>query len=227
MRRFLDIVLAGGTILILSPILLPFMLVLRFTGEGEIFYRQQRVGIGGRNFGLLKFATMLKNSPNIGAGEITVRNDPRILPLGAFLRKTKLNELPQLWNIVIGDMSIVGPRPMVPSTFEHYPAQAQSTLCSVRPGLTGIGSIVFRDEERYLDGHADPMKFYRGVIIPHKSNLELWYVSNISLTLYLKIIVATAWVIVFPKSNITQLFFNGLPQLPQELKEIGSAQTIA
>lgn len=220
MRRVLDIVLAGGTLLFLLPILLPLIIVLRFSGEGEVFYRQQRVGLGGRNFGLLKFATMLKNSPKIGAGEITIRNDPRILPLGAFLRKTKLNELPQLWNIVIGDMSIVGPRPMVPSTFEHYPEKAKNVLCKVRPGLTGIGSIVFRDEERYLDGHADPMAFYRSVIIPHKSNLELWYVENQSLKLYLLLIFATAWVILFPSSKIAQTLFQGLPTPPRELVEI-------
>jgi lipopolysaccharide/colanic/teichoic acid biosynthesis glycosyltransferase len=220
MRRILDVVLAGGTMLFLSPILLPLMIVLRFTGEGEVFYRQQRVGLGGRNFGLLKFATMLKNSPTIGAGEITIRNDPRILPLGAFLRKTKLNELPQLWNIVIGDMSIVGPRPMVPSTFEHYPELARNVLCTVRPGLTGVGSIVFRDEERYLDGHADPMVFYRGVIIPHKSNLELWYVENQSLRLYLLVIFATAWVLFSPNSKIVQTLFQGLPTPPSELVEV-------
>ena len=217
MRRFLDIVLAAGTMLLLSPILLPLMLVLRFTGEGEIFYRQQRIGLDGRHFGILKFASMLKNSPKIGAGEITIKNDPRILPIGTFLRKTKLNELPQLWNIVVGDMSIVGPRPMIPSTFEHYPGAARLVLCRVRPGLTGIGSIVFRDEERYLDGHTDPKKFYREVIIPHKSNLELWYVANQSLTLYLLIIFATAWVIIFPKSTIAQTLFKDLPKLPPEL----------
>ena len=220
MRRILDVVLAGGTMLILSPILLPLILVLRFSGEGEVFYRQQRVGLGGRNFGLLKFATMLKNSPKIGACEITIRNDPRILPLGSFLRKTKVNELPQLWNIVIGDMSIVGPRPMVPSTFEHYPANAKSVLCKVLPGLTGIGSIVFRDEERYLDGHADLMAFYRDIIIPYKSNLELWYVANESLKLYLLMIFATAWVILFPSSKIAETLFQGLPTPPRELIEI-------
>ena len=217
MCRILDVILAGGIMLFLLPALFPLMILLRFTGEGEVFYRQQRVGLGGRNFGLLKFATMLKNSPKFGAGEITVRNDPRILPLGTFLRKTKINELPQLWNIIVGDMSIVGPRPMIPSTFEHYPEQARSVLSTVRPGLTGIGSIVFRDEERYLDGNADPMTFYRGVIIPYKSNLELWYVANQSLVLYLLVIFATAWVIFFPSSNIVQTLFQGLPTPPFEL----------
>ena len=223
MRRILDVILAGGALLFLSPILLPLMIILRLSGEGEVFYRQQRVGLGGLKFGLLKFATMLKNSPKIGAGEITVRNDPRILPLGIFLRKSKINELPQLWNIVIGDMSIVGPRPMVPSTFQHYPEQARCILCEVRPGLTGIGSIVFRDEERYLDGHAEPMDFYRNIIIPHKSNLELWYVKNQSLKLYILVVLVTAWVILRPSSKIVQTIFRGLPTLPDKLREMDAS----
>ena len=110
MKRTLDVVLSFLALVVLAPFLLPVVVILRFTGEGEVFYIQERAGRGGNSFGLYKFATMLKNSPNIGAGEITVREDPRVLPFGQFLRKTKLNELPQLWNIFIGDMSVVGPR---------------------------------------------------------------------------------------------------------------------
>lgn len=219
MQRVFDIFLSGSILLMLLPIFLPLIIILRFSGEGEVFYRQQRVGLRGNNFGLLKFATMLKNSPKIGAGEITIRNDPRILPLGFFLRKTKLNELPQLWNILKGDMSIVGPRPMVPNTFEHYPIEARSVICTVAPGLTGIGSIIFRDEERYLDGHVNPMSFYRNVIIPHKCNLEQWYVKNQSLQLYFMVIFATAWVVFFPQSRIADVLFKGLPKAPMELTE--------
>jgi len=220
MQRFFDVLFSSLALVVLSPVLLPLSILLRCTGEGDVFYVQSRVGRNGRVFGLLKFATMLRNSPNIGNGDITVKNDPRILPLGSLLRKTKLNELPQLWNIVVGDMSIVGPRPMIPSTFEHYPERSRSVLCTVRPGLTGIGSIVFRDEERYLDGHADPMAFYRRVIIPHKVNLELWYVSNQSLKLYLSLIFATAWVVLFPSSKMIQTLFSGIPTLPIELVEM-------
>lgn len=217
MQRTLDAVLSGLAIVCLLPLLLPLALVLRFTGEGEVFYRQQRVGRNGRIFGLMKFATMLKNSPNIGTGEITVRNDPRILPLGGFLRKSKLNELPQLWNIFIGDMSVVGPRPMVPNTFDRYPAGSKERIGSVLPGLTGIGSILFRDEERFLDGREDPVAFYNQVIIPYKASLELWYVAHRSLGLYLKVIFATAWVVFFPDSKLPQKFFRGLPPPPKEL----------
>jgi len=216
-KRFLDIVLSFLALVVLAPFLLPVVVILRFTGEGEVFYIQERAGRGGNSFGLYKFATMLKNSPNIGAGEITVREDPRVLPFGKFLRKTKLNELPQLWNIFIGDMSVVGPRPMVLNTYAHYPEEAREKLNTIRPGLTGIGSIVFRDEERYLADRDEPMEFYREHIIPYKSDLEFWFVENNTLWLYVKIIVVTAWVVVFPSSNIVDKAFDGIPSLPASL----------
>ena len=218
MKRALDVFLAAMALLALSPVLLPLMLLLRLTGEGEVFYRQQRVGLRGKHFGLLKFATMLANSPHIGAGEVTLKNDSRILPLGHFLRKSKLNELPQLLNIVAGDMSVVGPRPMVPNTFALYPAQARSDIETVPPGLTGIGSIVFRDEERYLDAGDESLRFYRSVIIPHKAELEQWFVRNHSLSLYFKVIFVTAWVIVAPESELPGRLFANLPPTPDALQ---------
>ena len=217
MKRFVDVVLSFLALVVLAPFLLPVVVILRFTGEGEVFYIQERAGRGGNSFGLYKFATMLKNSPNIGSGEITVRGDPRVLPFGKLLRKTKLNELPQLWNIFIGDMSVVGPRPMVLNTYAHYPEGARQKLNTIRPGLTGIGSIVFRDEERYLADRDEPMKFYKEHIIPYKSNLELWFVENNTLGLYIKIIFVTAWVVVFPSSNIVGKAFDGIPSLPDSL----------
>ena len=217
MKRFVDVVLSFLALVVLAPFLLPVVVILRFTGEGEVFYIQERAGRGGNSFGLYKFATMLKNSPNIGSGEITVRGDPRVLPFGKLLRKTKLNELPQLWNIFIGDMSVVGPRPMVLNTYAHYPEGARQKLNTIRPGLTGIGSIVFRDEERYLADRDEPMKFYKEHIIPYKSNLELWFVENNTLGLYIKIIFVTAWVVVFPSSNIVDKAFDGIPRLPDSL----------
>jgi len=216
-KRFLDVVLSFLALVLLAPFLLPVLVILRFTGEGEVFYIQERAGRGGNSFGLYKFATMLKNSPNIGAGEITVRGDPRVLPCGGFLRKTKINELPQLWNIFIGDMSVVGPRPMVLNTYAHYPEEARQKLNTIRPGLTGIGSIVFRDEERYLADRDEPMEFYREHIIPYKSDLELWFVENNTLWSYIKIIFVTAWVVVFPSSNIVDKAFDGIPSLPDSL----------
>ena len=217
MKRFLDVILSFLALVVLAPFLLPVIVILRFTGEREVFYIQERAGRGGNSFGLYKFATMLKNSPNIGAGEITVRGDPRVLPFGRFLRKTKLNELPQLWNIFIGDMSVVGPRPMVLNTYAHYPEVARQKLNTIRPGLTGIGSIVFRDEESYLADRDEPMEFYREHIIPYKSDLELWFVENNTLWVYIKIIVVTAWVVVFPSSNIVDKAFDGIPPVPDSL----------
>ena len=217
MTRTLDVVLSFLALVVLAPLLLPIVFILRFTGEGEVFYIQERAGRWGNSFGLYKFATMLKNSPNIGAGEITVRGDPRVLPFGRFLRKTKLNELPQLWNIFIGDMSVVGPRPMVLNTYAHYPTEARQKLNTIRPGLTGIGSIVFRDEERHLADRDEPMVFYKEHIIPYKSDLELWFVEKNTLWLYVKIILVTAWVVVFPSSNIVDKAFDGIPGLPDSL----------
>tara|TARA_B110000003_G_C16515867_1_gene483000 strand:- start:285 stop:941 length:657 start_codon:yes stop_codon:yes gene_type:complete len=217
MQRFIDLLLSSIAIIFLSPLLLPVIFILKITGEGEIFYVQKRIGKHGSEFGLLKFATMLKDSPNIGAGEITIHNDPRVLPLGKILRKTKLNELPQLFNIIKGDMSIVGPRPMVPNTYTNYPKEAQVTLNTIRPGLTGIGSIFFRDEEQFLMEKEDPMAFYQKHIIPYKSDLEVWYVKNNSIILYLQIIIITAWVVIFSKSKIAEKIFDEIPERPNAL----------
>ena len=217
MTRFLDVALSFFSLLIIAPFLIPVAVILRLTGEGEVFYVQERVGRGGNSFGLYKFATMLKDSPNIGAGEITLKGDDRVLPFGIFLRKTKLNELPQLWNIFIGDMSVVGPRPMVPNTYAYYSEEARKKLDGIRPGLTGIGSIVFRSEERYLVDRDEPMEFYKEHIIPHKSDLELWFVENNTVWLYIKLIFVTAWVVIFPTSTIVDKAICGIPSLPDSL----------
>lgn len=218
MTRQLDIFLSLSAIIFLSPLLLFTAIILKFTGEGEIFYKQERVGKGEELFGLLKFATMLKNSPNIGSGEITIKDDPRVLPFGKFLRKSKINELPQLWNIFIGDMSIVGPRPMVPNTYSQYTDIAKEHIYKLRPGLTGIGSIIFRDEEKLLEDIQDPKEFYIRNIIPYKCELEIWFAKNNSLSLYIKSILATIWVVLFPHSNIALKFFNELPDPPKNLR---------
>ena len=143
MKRLLDLVISGLSILVLIPLLLPIILLLRITGEGEVFFSQERMGKGGSLFSLHKFATMLKDSPNIGSGTLTVKNDPRILPLGKFLRKTKINELPQLFNVFKGDMSIVGPRPQSSRNFLAFSEDVQKNIMLVSPGLTGLGSIFF------------------------------------------------------------------------------------
>ena len=218
MQRFFDVFFSVLALIFLFPLLMPIICILKLTGEGEVFYIQERVGQDGKVFGLLKLVTMLKNSPNIGAGDITIRDDPRVLPFGKFLRKTKINELPQLWNIVIGNMSIVGPRPMIPNTYANYSKRAQDRLNTVKPGLTGIGSIIFRDEERFLAELKEPMEFYKKNIIPYKSDLEIWFVENNSLWLYLKLIVVTVWIVMFPQSKIVDTAFKGLPSKSESLR---------
>ena len=223
MQRLLDIVFSGLALLVLSPLLLPIALILRLTGEGEIFYVQQRIGRGGKPFGLYKFATMLKNSPSLGTGTVTVKNDPRVLPIGRFLRKTKINELPQLLNILLGDMSIVGPRPQTQRCFDAFPERSQAEIMKVRPGLSGIGSIVFRDEEELMHASAEPERFYDDVIMPYKGQLEEWYVANQGLRTYLWSIVLTAWVVLVPASTVFWRVFRGLPLPPPELVAAGGA----
>ena len=171
-------------------------------------------------FGLYKFATMLKNSPNIGTGEITVKNDPRVLPIGSFLRKTKINELPQLLNILKGDMSIIGPRPMVPNTFQKYPLKSQNIINKTRPGLSGVGSIIFRDEEKYLEGKENPVEFYENQIIPYKSEVEIWFTKNLSVFLYFKIIFLTIFIVFFPNRILPRNAFKNLPPIPKSMKEL-------
>jgi lipopolysaccharide/colanic/teichoic acid biosynthesis glycosyltransferase len=217
MQRLFDIFFSGLALIVLSPVLVPIAIALKFSGEGEIFFAQPRVGRNGKMFNLLKFATMLKDSPNIGTGTVTVKNDPRILPFGGFLRKSKINELPQLLNIFLGDMSVVGPRPQTPRCFEAFPKDAQQEIVKVRPGLSGIGSIIFRDEENLLHAAQNPTAFYDNIIMPYKGELEKWYISHQGIKNYFLIIFATAWVVIFPDSPLVWKLFPGLPETPAEL----------
>jgi lipopolysaccharide/colanic/teichoic acid biosynthesis glycosyltransferase len=212
-----DFVLSILALLILSPLLIPIVIGLLLTGEGYVFYRQRRVGLKNSLFEVYKFATMLKNSPNLPGGAITVKNDPRITPMGGFLRKSKINELPQLLNILKGDMSFVGPRPvMKEQSFDHYPEDVKKVIYNLRPGLTGIGSLIFRDEEDLItqvkDDGGDPEKFYIHKIYPHKGELEKWYQKNFSFWTDFKILFATAWVVIFPKSNVAYKWFKNIPK---------------
>jgi lipopolysaccharide/colanic/teichoic acid biosynthesis glycosyltransferase len=202
----MDILLSGMALLAFLPAGLLISLVLRLTGEGEVFYYQTRIGLEGREFRLIKFATMLKRSPSIGPGLITVRNDPRVLPVGRILRMTKLNEVPQLINILIGDMSIIGPRPLVRGQYEFLPDELKDRIYSVRPGLSGIGSLVFRDEEKLLSespkGHE---RCFREDIMPCKAKLELWYTAHASLWMDCLIILATMWAVLVPRTQVHRI----------------------
>ena len=180
-----------------------------FTGEKEIFYKQSRVGKNRKSFKLLKFATMLKDSETKGAGTVTLKNDNRVLPFGKYLRKTKLNELPQLFNIFLGDMSIIGPRPLHKKQFSFYNENDQKLISSVSPGLSGVGSIFFRDEENLLQNSSNPDEFYKKNITPKKAKFEKWYVENKSLYLYFKLIILTLVVVLIPSIDISR-FFNDI-----------------
>lgn len=210
-KRLLDIFIAGIALILLSPILIPVMLILWLSGEHAVFYFQKRVGYKNKEFNIWKFATMLKNSPNMGTGEITLRNDPRVLPFGKFLRITKINELPQIFNVLKGDMSIVGPRPLMPVSFNLYSDAVKARIFDSKPGMTGIGSIIFRDEERIISLSDDPKKMYAQIVYPYKEKLEMWYLQKASMLTDFKIIFLTAWSIIFPKNQMAHKLFKDLP----------------
>ena len=213
LNRAVDILMSLLAIVILSPLFLLIIFILRFTAEGEVFYFQERIGQNNSKFQIWKFATMMKNSMNIGSGSITLKNDFRVTKFGKILRITKINELPQLVNLLKGDLTIVGPRAMVDETFSAYSEEIQSTINNVKPGITGIGSIVFRDEESLISAVTNeaPLDFYKRVIAPHKGKLEIWYQKNKTVSTNIKIVLLTIWVILSPTSTLYQRWFEDLP----------------
>jgi lipopolysaccharide/colanic/teichoic acid biosynthesis glycosyltransferase len=218
-KRIFDFCLALAALLLLLPLFIPVVVILLLTGEHEVLYLQNRIGYKNSTFKIWKFATMVKNSSKIGTGSLTVRNDPRVLPFGRFLRKTKINELPQIINVLIGNMSLVGARPQMKVDFEKYSSEVQKRIYNTPPGITGIGSIIFRDEEKWISEAAgDKHEFYKNNIAPYKGEVEMWYQENISLYTDIMLIFITAWVIVSPESEIVYKVFKNLPARPIELK---------
>lgn len=200
--------------------MIPIMIGLKLTGEHDIFYGQERIGKGGKPFKLWKFATMLRNSPNMAGGLYTSKNDPRMLPMGKFLRKTKINELPQLINILTGQMSVIGYRPLVKSDYDAYSEKVRKVLAKSRPGLSGIGSIVFRDEEEIcqtFETYDEKEEFYKKIIIPYKGQLEAWYAKRRGIVLYFELIFMTVEAVLSPKSKSWKKL-KGIPEVPEELK---------
>jgi len=213
LKRLFDLIVSLIAFAVLLPFMIPIVIILLLTGEHHVFYLQKRIGYKNRYFNIYKFATMLKNSPNMGTGLITVRRDPRLLPIGGFLRMTKINELPQIINVIKGDMSIVGPRPLVDKTFNVYPPEVREKIYDSVPGITGIGSIIFRDEEELLTNTTmDRQEYYNTVIAPYKGRLEMWYNQNKSLAVDFRIIFLTAWAIINPKSQLQYKVFKDLPK---------------
>lgn len=219
MIRFFDILFSSLAILILLPFMIPIMIGLKLTGEHDIFYIQERIGKGGKPFGVLKFATMLRNSPNMAGGVLTQKDDPRILPMGKFLRKTKINELPQLINIFLGQMSVIGPRPQAKRHYELYSHEVKSAIDTIPPGLSGLGSVVFRDEEDMLNNVEDRDSFHDTVIAPYKGQLEIWFTQHRTLSTYFKLIWLTVLAVLNPSSNAWKTSFKDLPPVPAELEK--------
>jgi lipopolysaccharide/colanic/teichoic acid biosynthesis glycosyltransferase len=188
-KRAFDFFVSVLALLVLAPALLAIAVLVKLTSPGPAFYRQNRVGRHARIFQILKFRSMIVDADGRGCG-ITVGGDERVTGFGRILRETKLDELPQLWNILKGDMSLVGPRPEVPSYVALY-TREQLGVLAVAPGITDIASIQYRHEEKLLEGNPDPDDFYRRVILPHKLSLNLQYIQHMSFALDMKLIAQT------------------------------------
>ena len=218
--RALDLALAGIALLFAAPVFLVLIPLLRATGEGAVFFHQTRIGRGGRPFRLIKFATMARDAPLRGTGELTVPGDPRVLPLGRVLRKTKLNELPQLFNVLAGDLSLIGPRPQTESYFAAFRPAQRERIASVRPGLSGVASVLFRNEEALFAGMADPVAFDRAVIMPYKGEVECWFIRNRSVALYLRLLGLTALAVLFPHRPFHARLQAAMPPPPPALARL-------
>src|SRR3990167_5176044 len=189
-KRLFDILFASLTLLLLAPVLLAVALWVRLDSPGPVFFRQQRVGRGGRPFCICKLRTMRPDAESTGP-QITVGHDARITRAGAWLRRSKVDELPQFLNVLYGDMSVVGTRPEVPRYVAQYPADVRQTVLSMRPGITDLASIEFRDESALLARSQDPERTYVEQILPAKLRHAQQYVRTHSLWLDLRIIART------------------------------------
>ncbi len=216
LKRCCDILFSSISIILLIPIFIPVCIILFFSKEGEVFYFQDRVGKNGKLFSIWKFATMLKGSSKMKGGIITTKNDPRITKFGVFLRKYKINELPQIINILKGDMSFVGPRPLMKESYNLYDRNISKKIYSNKPGLTGFGSIIFRDEEDIITNvknkGEDVWTYYENNIYKHKAELELFYLSKVNFITDFKILIITSIVVLFSNNEILYIFFNDAPR---------------
>lgn len=190
MKRILDVVGSALGLLVLLPVLIIVAVAIRFDSPGPIFFRQERVGLRGRSFRIFKFRSMVVGAARAGTA-LTVRGDTRITRAGMFLRSSKLDELPQLINVLIGDMSIVGPRPEVPEFMKYYTPDQRAIILSMRPGITDYAAILFRDESSLLDRERDPIDVYRREIMPIKFAYYERYSREIGVLNDLRIILAT------------------------------------
>lgn len=188
MKRVLDALAAGAGLLALAPVLAVIAVATKLSSPGPILFRQVRVGLRGRHFKILKFRSMRLHADG---PQVTIGDDPRITRVGRMLRRTKLDELPQLWNVLRGDMSLVGPRPEVPRYVEKYPPEIAREVLSVRPGVTEMLSLNLRDEASLLAVASDPERFYVEELLPKKLEAQLRYVRGRSLSGDIRIIFRT------------------------------------
>lgn len=220
MIRCTDILVSVIALLALAPLLVVAVIILRVTGEGEVIFRQKRIGKNEATFDLIKFATMRKDSPSTGTGEITLFNDERVLPIGKFLRKSKINELPQLINVLMGDMSLIGYRPQTQKYWDCFTQSQQETLARYRPGLSGMSSILLRDEETYLANFSDPIAADETLLMPFKGRVESWCAENMSYQIYVKLLMLTFIKVLFPKSTYCFSIIGKISYFQKELDEI-------
>ncbi|PIM55147.1 sugar transferase [Roseateles chitinivorans] len=189
-KRLFDIVCAGIGLLLLSPLLLAVAVWVKLDSPGPVMFRQERVGRFGAPFRIHKFRTMRVDAPRLGP-QITIGDDARITRSGRWLRASKVDELPQLWDVLRGAMSLVGPRPEVPRYVALYPAELRELVLSVRPGITDPASLSFRNESELLARAEDPEREYVEVVMPMKLRLAADYVRNASLGGDIRLILAT------------------------------------
>lgn len=189
-KRVFDTVIAGLALVLLFPVFLIVALIIRRTSPGPVFFRQTRIGLRGKPFCIFKFRSMRVHDAK-GAAQVTVSGDDRVTGIGRFLRKSKLDELPQLLNVVRGEMSLIGPRPEVPAYVEKYAPANRAVVLAVRPGLSDFASIRFRNESELLAAQADPMAYYEKKLLPAKLRYGRFYVRHASVWLDIKLIIWT------------------------------------
>ena len=193
MKHILDPFLAFVSVVLISPVFMLVYFVVKIGSDGPVIIRQKRVGLFGKAFIVYKFRTMVVNAEKLGSS-VTTGKDPRITPIGRFLRKTKLDELPQLFNVLIGDMSFVGPRPDVPEIIAKYTPEMRRVL-EIKPGITSLATLHFKNEEELLAKVSNPDEFYEKKLVPLKVKLAMEHVDRNSFLFDLKILFQTVWMI--------------------------------
>lgn len=198
-KRTFDLLFSTTAFLILSPLFLLGSMLAKIQSRGPVYYRAKRVGMGGKVFEMYKFRTMVVNADQIGIG-LTTHKDPRVTSIGKLLRITKLDELPNLINVIKGDMSLIGPRPEAPNYVKYY-TDEQKRVLQVKPGISGPSQIANRNEEKKLQAQKDPEQYYITELMPQKLALDLQYVATQCFLSDMVWLLKTFWVIFFPQTE--------------------------